>query len=309
MILFFKNKLIPPVFFVLLICSCKNEVVLNISPQRQLVVLSNFSPEKPLKLTLQTTNPVSDGAFDYPTERTVQLFVDDLFIENLNYVLPLNLDTRPFYTSSVSLEANREYSIQIEKDELFSEVTASSIIPQKPPLPELNLTEQSVVFDSLDSTIEKHILETRIRFPKSVSNDQYYHLVVYRNIVLVENDTTLTFLEYLNPRPVSMVPYTILSSDTGVLIDESDFDTEEIEMSTRFSFSHHSASEIKTPIIFELRKITSDYYYFHKSLEEQNANNIETALLYVHPVAVHNNINGGVGNFSAYNEAIDSIIW
>jgi len=294
--------------------ACEKEIELDLRGQEKLVVFSNFTPDSLFKLHLSTSfvNTDNNVAPTYPENATIQLFENGTYLENFIYQQN-DPDEIPFYYSNVNPRVGVEYSIIADAGN-HPTIKSNNIIPKKPIIENHQLVTSVLIECDEFSGVFENTTVARLKLPHDDAQPKYYHLRTWRNLTffdIIGNDT-ITIFSY----PVALlltlpnnVDHTLTEHEPNILFSSKVFaeSPEGIEISSTFFFKPDS--ELRTPIYLEIRQVSEDYYLFHKSVGEQESNSSSTVSLPSRSVIIHNNIDGGIGNFSGYNVTVDSLAW
>ncbi len=295
--------------------ACQKEIIIDLPKEQKLVVLSNITPDSTLKASISVSTKLNDSlAFVYPEDLTVQLFKDDVFLENLR-LEPANgyYSLTPHYFAQNEITANGAYSLRIE-DSRYPKVKAEATIPSQIPITSWEIKNRSVSRDTAYGGWEEVRLATELRFPVSTDEDQYFHLTAWRDIISYEviyRDTIVfdSWREELDLRPTGNLHLTPLSHELGFLLNGKDIAQSEAVLEFELNLFHDPFYEYRSPVYFVLKHVSKDYYLFHKSITRQDGSNYREKQLFENPVFIHNNIEGGLGNFGAYHSTVDSLYW
>jgi hypothetical protein len=285
--------------------ACETPAVFPERPER-LVVISNFSNDRVLKVQVSRSRPVLDGAntTEYILDATVELFEEGTFLERLK------LDERDFppsYTSKLVIpQANVWYTIKVSAPG-FDPVHARSSIPSSIAIEELSVGPATFQPSSRPNHKWCQYLAT-ISFKDPPNERNYYHLNFYQEIlemIGLEGDTI-----YGNGRFQRMFfsnlqndNYQTAGANGGILLSDQRFDGQLYTNEFLLRFELHNKERLGM-LLAELRSVSEDYYLFETSLTRQQSSPGEPI---VAPILLYNNINNGVGIFAGYTASRDSV--
>ena len=301
------------IFISVMLVACQDEVAVNIPQNQKLVVLSNFTTDSLFKASVSVSAPLNNYNFEYPDDLEFQFYKDDIFIENLSFKASDDpFFIAPYYFSNTPIEEGVEYSIRINHPS-YPSIYSKNSIPSAVDISSFDLIGRSMVLDSSGVGVEHYIIRSRVQFP--VHDDQpYFHLLAWQQLIYYDVINGDTIQDHIGFEPLYITAatsfsYTRLYDDQGILINQNDLRQSVTKLILEFDLYRYPDFEFKSPIYITLRHVSKDYYLFHKSLAEQGDTDNNQSLLYTSPAFIHNNIEGGIGNFSAYNTSIDSLFW
>jgi hypothetical protein len=175
----------------------------------------------------------------------------------------------------------------------FESIQATTIIPE--PSTISNLTIRNQIIQQSELNEYKKIVRYTVQFNiDHFGSNRYYHLVFYNEYQGVSG------LWLINPEPSDNQPF-INHYNYGVLIDRNNL----VEgRPLIFNFLDWVVNDNSLKRVYvELRTVTADYYKYHSSLARQL---IVRKDPFAEPVTIFNNIEGGYGNFSGFNQNVTS---
>lgn len=302
------------VFSALLFSACEEDIQLDLSGNKKLVLLSNFQPNEIFTISLSTSIPVGSAdslTAHYPSDARIQLFKDGQYLSDFDHIpLPRN-NQRPIYITDHRPEVGSTYSVKAQYKD-YPEVNASSLLPKAPKMQTPEVVKWEEFIDPADSMFYSYFAQVKLPVDISSSTKTYYHLFVKQLVIqyeVVGTDTLKTYTEETLFSTLPNIDALALEFETGHLIQSNNLASSNGGILVEFNFGINRNFELNSPLFFELRQVTRDYYFFHKTREEQEAANFQQSILYNEPVLIHNNINGGLGHFSGYNATIKRLIW
>ncbi|MFK7806575.1 MAG: DUF4249 family protein [Saprospiraceae bacterium] len=279
--------------------SCEEEETLDFSEDKKLVLLSNFSPDSLLRVSLSTTIAIN-GAFgtttNYPNDAVVEFFEDGIFKEQLSYHSGNDL-IAPFYFSNFNPKIESNYLLQAKVND-FREIESRGKVPPVVNIQSLSLTDSTVVEDANILGRLIYNLSVELLLENILDTTQYFHLKAYRFINGKTRACNLSTAEGTG---------TPLLHESGVLLRSSDFQQGELNVGIDFIFNENIES--KSPIYLELRHTEENYYRFHKSIGEQEAFSANQSVFSSEVFFIYNNVENGLGNFSGYSAVLDSLLF
>lgn len=293
--------------------ACEKEIQLDLPQQEKLVVFSNFTPDSLFRVYLSTATPKSNAnSFPlFPQNASIQLYENESLLGDCTLQNTPDQNGLPHYTLNAFPKEEASYRLEVSVPN-YPSVKAKNTIPKVVAIERLErkfLTEEKQPYDNESI----YFMDASLRFTPQTEEAQYFHLIVYREVVnyTVWGTDTIknTFRETLELFPPKF-EHTPLFYEPGFVFQNTAFkDSRPAIIDLSFQFNHYPDNELKSPIYFELRHVSEDYYLFQKSLEEQDISAFRQSLLFSEPVLVYNNIEQGIGNFSGYSAAIDSLYW
>lgn len=291
------NQILGLSLILCLMMACEEEINIDLPDQQKTVVISNFTTDSLFRVFLSHSNSITNDDFSYPENATIQFFKNGDFIENLTFEQG-ELEHAPYYFSDKPLEVNGAYSIRIEL-EGHSTVEAEGLIPPLVTAVDWQLVEQK---RGPDGFLLK--LQTELSFRDTSYSDPYYHLTFWQKGTIP--DKGIGNIDQADLAPTSKFILIKLKHENGALLDVSNLVTAERKLDLGFVGEF---SDISDTLCMSLRHVSRDYYLFHKSLNDQRLSSNQQDIIFADPTITHNNILGGLGNFSGFSEISDSLIW
>jgi hypothetical protein len=289
--------------------ACEREIELDLPVEQKVVLLSNFSPDSMFRVSLSTSIPINNTTVQapvYPSDAIVQLYENEAYVGDFDYRSGDTL-VLPAYVLNVRPTQGSNYSIRAFTPS-FPTVSASNRVPAPVAMEPLMANDISVMEDNTRPGVFSYQLSTTLAATVSQDTQQYFHVLAWRKIVVVNNGVVIS--TYKRPLDISFgvtISIAEILHESGYLLDAAVFRAETNGIPIRLSFSYNSNTEMKSPVYVELRHVSVDYYRFHKSVGEQELTANEQSLLSTEAYFIHNNIKGGIGNFSGYSAVIDSL--
>jgi hypothetical protein len=242
----------------------------------------------------------------YPADASIQLYENEIYVGDFVYN-PGAAPVLPAYVLNVKPKPGSSYSIHASNPS-YPAVSASNTIPPPIVMEPLSAEDISVMEDKTRPGVFLYQLSTTLAASVSQDTQQYFHVLIWRNIVEVINGVVIS--TYKRPLKISFgvnISLTEILHEDGYLLDAAAFRGETNGIPIRITFQYNSNKEWKTPVYVELRHVSQDYYLFHKSVGEQELTADKQSLLSTEAYFIHNNIKGGIGNFSGYSSVLDSL--
>ena len=301
-------------FSLLLLFGCVEEVELDLPELApQLVVLSNFTTDQELQVSVASTrSAVSDAVepFIYYTEADVRLWngLDEL--EVLELVFPETPESTPYYRAKGFVpQVGVRYTVKVNV-EGFDEVTATSEIPAP-----VSITAVSLDTDIRQGrTQDMSELDFRVRvsFADPAGEANYYHLRFFQELARyrIEGPDTIVNLATTQRRPLAVsslsdaLPFLTYADQLGILIRDDVLDGLLSEFAFEGSLTFNSQLYLPTNFVVELRSISKEYYDFHASVARQGQSNGP----FSSGIDLADNIGGGVGNFGGFSSSTSTLV-
>lgn len=297
-----KNKLLICLLFGLL-SACIQDIDIELLPESaQLVINAHFSPDPTWQISV--TNSIATGTSPLNlgniSDAAVEIYEDGVFKGNAQYVPPLTnslgFEFRAFYTWEYLPEPGKEYELR---------VTAPGYPPAtaKDRIPTVAASISNPTYLAFDASQEN--ITVAVELTDTDPAASWYHLIFYyraidqpeiklpvrnyRSDFAVSSDANGIFLEYLG--------------STGLLFDDKLFENGSRRMLIDLEAIPVAFSPPGTFVtgIFEvqaeLRSVSAAYYDYYASSVRQFE---LSASVFVEPIRVFNNVQGGLGNFSGY---------
>lgn len=295
-------------FLIVLLFSCEKQRFLNVPlSETQYVINGLFSVGNQCSIEISQSQYLNDtNAVKNVGNANVSLFEDDIFIEELTYVVPpigKNLGT---YKSNFSnFVKTKKYSIKALVGE--KTISAEDVIPNQ-------VAKISRFIGTLESDPAEESLKYELDFTQQSSDKQYFHIILQQRWVtydLPPGDSNVSFHPWFNRSiypeqvPIGFIPSTSEPFNlrlggplNGIMFDNQNM----LGLTKLLPFSARNAKKpwpnayLESRVI--LRTVSSNYFKYYFS-STQYYRTKGTPL--TEPVIIHNNISGGLGNFSGYS--------
>ncbi|HHS95377.1 MAG TPA: DUF4249 family protein [Phaeodactylibacter sp.] len=299
-------------FMLFFFLSCEREISLDISDEQKLVLLSNFNPDSSFRLTLSTTIPITRALGQepaYPNNAQIQLFEDGNSCGDFVYDQG-DAVRSPFYYLDKKPEVGKDYMIKISVED-FPDISANNQVPPAVGIGAFSLID-SMHLQEDNPDLFFYVFRALLQVDRPVVDSlQYFHITAFRMVrefTIVGNDTLWTMHKksLALEAPVSEDIRTIFH-EKGFLLKGSYFDSHQDKIALELSFFHNRAKETGGTVYLALRHVSKDYFLFHQSIGEQEVQGASENILSTEAYFIYNNVQGGIGNFGAYHEVLDSL--
>jgi len=290
-------------FLLLTFYACENEFELEIPEQNKLIILSNFNQDSIINLVLGVPVGDSNGSIIYPNNARIELFENGNYVENLTYVasFPGFVST---YQSSIIPKANSRYKI-IATYEDRPEAKAENVIPERA---KINFIEPQTS-DTVQHPFFQYVVQSKLNIDPLENGPNYFHLKAFLRHQYLEIFLGDTLSYFLNKDIKIEIPPSInhldISHEEGTLVAQVNL-INSLQIPLDFNFGIDPAAD-DWNIILEFRNVSESYYLFHESVGKQERAGPNSNFLSIPSTLIYNNIENGIGNFSAYNVSIDSL--
>ncbi len=274
--------------------------------EQELVVYAHFGVDESMKVYLtHTRDPLKPNQSFKPIEdATIKVYQDGELVSQVNRSGEPDKDLEhvALYNTGIHAIGGSRYQIEVMA-EGYKNARSVEVAPHH------KATIRG--FESLESNDENDLY--RLLFSDDDSEDNYYQLIVKA----LEYDIldSLISEEIVNYELIRSVAFTHFDNNTrawtaiypeyaGFLFTgvqgEGDLKELFIEIPSEertVNETHDYAYKV------ELHSVSNAYFLYHESLQAQlSDNNVLTE-----PTRIYNNIEGGFGNFSAYNAAVTEV--
>ncbi len=288
--------------------TCEEDLVFDQpEPASKLVVISNFTSERALRVQVSRSRPVLDNSpGEYISEARVWLLKGEELLEELELVIPQNTKSGPFFTTRNStLEVGVDYTIKVEAPG-FETIMAKSKIPPITALSEFVMDDIQVE-ETPDHKL-RYSFSVSLRFEDDPSQKNFYHLILYQRIndYIEMNGDTVVVDSRLYPvyfgKSINSNQVTAHLSG-GLLLEDDPFKG---DYSFRFSAVIDPEIQLISKLFADLRTVSDDYYFYYRSLSR--IKDADGGGFFGDPVILYNNILNGHGNFAGFSQSQDSIL-
>lgn len=283
-------------FFLCTMLACEKPLILNYKDvEIKQSIIGTFQQNKEIKIYISKSKRIDDNTpVEFISNAKVQLFEDDVFVENLSFVLENANTNLGYYISTLKTKVNKKYKI-ISSVEGLPTAEAEEILMTKPNI----LSNQLLQYpDSLD-IYKKGMIDFTIQ--DSASTKDYYVINVYEFVKSFKidslGDSIFSSNNYQSSFTINEFPRR--STQSKLYIKDDIFNG--IQKNFRIEFQGFVLNNpyiIEQKVYFEIAKIGVGYYNYFLSDQENKSgvsnNNKE-------PKSLISNIKNGYGHFSSYN--------
>jgi regulatory protein YycI of two-component signal transduction system YycFG len=287
--------------------ACERPIDLTIEePDPQLVVLSNFTADRNMQVRVSRTQSVLDTEPPAPVlDADVRLFKGEEFVQRLILLSEEGQD--PFYTTQdFKPEIAVTYTIKVEAPG-FAPIEAMSQIPVKIDIQSLKVSDYLLEKNPEGEALYRFSVTIGFSDPQTENN--YYHLNLYQQVydyMLDGQDTIFGKNEFFPIQFNQIIDNNFILAyfDGGVLFEDTPFNGSIVSYTFPISFNLNTEEEVPGKLVVELRSVSEEYYFYQRSLSQQQQN---PGAPFAEPVTLYNNIVNGQGIFAGYSSSLDSV--
>jgi hypothetical protein len=290
-----KNTLQYLMFFCTLF-ACEKPLILNYKNiEIKQSIIGTFQQNKEIKIYISKSKRIDDNTpVEFISNAKVQLFEDDVFVENLSFVLENANTNLGYYISTIKTKVNKKYKI-ISSVEGLPTAEAEEILMTKPNI----ISNQLLQYPDSLNIYKKGVIDFTIE--DSASTKDYYVINVFEFVKSFYIDTLgdTIFSNNYYQSSFTINEYPRRSTQSKLYIKDDIFNG--IQKDFRIEFQGFVLSNpyiIEQKVYFEIAKIGVGYYNYFLSDQENKSgvsnNNKE-------PNSLISNIKNGYGHFSSYN--------
>lgn len=293
-----------------LLISCEKPVEFSIpNPDPKLVILSNFTHNQPLEVTVTRSEPLlaSDTSYVAISNAEVKVYEGEELLETLEFIPRPSPEGLFFRAKHFRPEIGTVYTLKVKAPGLPM-VTAQNSIPEPVSITqyEINNVEASTTFQGGAINYE-YTLDLAFKDPIALGN--YYHLLLKQNkfaAAIGDGTPSATYSEEPILVEVLNASNELVSYHRGgYLISDMNRNGKTFRYRLRLATSTKDINEELGQLHVELRTASSDYHLFHTSISNQRQSSGEPV---DQPVIIYNNIQEGYGIFAGYSNVQDSIL-
>ena len=294
---------------------CESDFEVDGKGIEKIVLLSNITPDSTFRVHLSSSTFISDTNLPSPpTDAHIEIFENDASLGIFNLDRSNTYDSPQFVLNKKPCRGC-EYKVIANSSDL-SQVESTTTIPSEIQDLEVKIVnhDKNVIKDGYGNNFESHDYIVTIN-SADFDPDAHYHLIIWKEdkpYDVINGDTMIyssareEIFYFIQNENLQFIE---LFHEFGTLIDGKDL-VNQNGITLWFGFSAFQNSSLNTPINIELRKTNTDYFRFHKSVAEQERSEFSsTAILADEAIPIYNNIQNGLGNFSAYLSSIEEIEW
>jgi len=289
---------------ILLATACVTPVQIDFAEaEQELVVYSHFGGDEAMKIYLShTRDPLKPNErFNPIEEATIRVYRDSVLVSSSNRMPDEKVEYAALYEVDVETVVGSEYKIEIVADG-YKNIQATETVPRQ------RVDTRS--FSFVEETEESKIFQLLFSDDDSVEN--YYQLVV--KVIECSREGEILkeeAVDYQINRSSNFMHFeakgskkweAIYPKHAGYLFtgvpSVAGFKELLIEIPNEGRLFGGGVTDFKYRV--ELYNVSDSYFLYHQSVKSQltNENPLDE------PVRIFNNIEGGFGNFSAYNRSL-----
>lgn len=276
--------------------ACEKPLILNYKNiEIKQSIIGTFQQNKEIKIYISKSKRIDDNTpVEFISNAKVQLFEDDVFVENLSFVLENANTNLGYYISTIKTKVNKKYKI-ISSVEGLPTAEAEEILMTKPNI----ISNQLLQYPDSLNIYKKGVIDFTIE--DSASTKDYYVINVFEFVKSFYIDTLgdTIFSNNYYQSSFTINEYPRRSTQSKLYIKDDIFNG--IQKDFRIEFQGFVLSNpyiIEQKVYFEIAKIGVGYYNYFLSDQENKSgvsnNNKE-------PNSLISNIKNGYGHFSSYN--------
>ena len=296
--------------------SCLEPIDIPVPEQTpQAVAIANFNPDDFIRVFVSREKSVnSTDSTIYITDASVGILLNDRVQGRFTFVPAKGeYPNAPYYRSNFKPRSGRSYTLAVEIPD-NPPLLATNSIPTPVPIEEIEVDSVVVDYPFLDRTTAVYTFFGKIKIFDPPGVDNFYHLAEVLVPIdwysLSQGDTCcIQFNRDTIRSPVSILDsqdpaFLALIQEDGFVFTDRDFDGEAKRIPYRSAVTVNTGFELVSRLQVELRSVSGDYYRYHSSFTRQLAAR-ESPL--AEPVIIFDNVENGLGNFSGYSIARDSV--
>lgn len=293
----------------LLLISCEKPADFFVpSPDPKLVILSNFTHNQPLEVTVTRSEPLlaSDTSYVAISNAEVKVYEDETLLEVLEFVPRPSPDGLFFRAKKFRPEIGKVYTLTVKAPGLPM-ITAQNSIPEPVTISQYEIAdvEASTTFQG-GAVNYNYTLNLAFKDPQVKGN--HYHLLLKQSkfaAAIGDGTPSSSYMEEPQLVEILSASNKLLSYHRGgYLISDLDRNGQTFRYRLRLQTSTKDSNEQLGQLHIELRTVSTDYHQFHTSIHNQRQSSGEPV---DQPVIIYNNIQEGYGIFAGYSNVQDSI--
>jgi Domain of unknown function (DUF4249) len=289
------HKLLKYIILILIFTSCDKYLEIDV-------------PSKPSEVVINSINS-ADSLFQFHITKSVEIGnnFSGFYIENAviniyeNEILKESIIhfQKGLYKSTIKPIINNSYKIEVIPQD-FEIAIANIQIPQPPQIISSSFEKTFINYDYVD---------IKLKIDDPANEENFYMINVktfeeFEGLILPYTAGVFSYFESFDPN----LDLWINHNGIQALISDKIFDGNEYEFSiliAKGNFLHNRRIYGKGMANVYINSISKDYFLYAKSYKDQlDAKNNPMA----EPVKVHTNIENGLGIFTIYSTAKDSIV-
>ncbi len=311
-----RQYLVVAILLILGISSCLEPIDIPMPENDpQAVAIANFNPDDFIRVFISREKSVnSTDSTIYIEDATVQVLLNERIQGKFTFIPAKGeYPNVPYYRSNFKPRIGRSYTLSVDIPDNPS-LLATNSIPDPVPLEEISIDSIAIDYPFLDRTTAVYTFFGKIKIFDPPGVDNFYH---FSDVVvpidwysLSQGDTCcIQFNQDSIRTEVSILDsqdpaYLALRHEDGFMFNDRDFDGQAKRIPFRTAVTINTGFQLVNRLHVELRSVSGDYYRYHSSFTRQLAAR-ESPLS--EPVIIFDNVENGLGNFSGYSIARDSI--
>lgn len=293
----------------LLACGCAREVVIDLPEEEpKVVAICHFTEGEHFKVNISLSQEVNDGSDpEFPGEVDVTLSVNGQFYDALYRERGVG---NTYYWKSHKAKIPREgirYNLDVRVPG-YPVAEAGSSIPRHYGIGPFQILTSDLQVSEIGNGMNELRIPIELKLDELPDHGRYFAFFLNHDMQVYES---------LSP-PVAdytkeQVPTNFLSDgrtisllhnipEPVVLVNENYWDDNRKSLFLTARIPYDPDTERPKKLYISWRTLSEEFYRYHLSLSRQGGN-----LPLSDPDAVFNNVEGGLGNFSGYSIAIDTI--
>lgn len=291
-------------FFLLPSCERDARIDLEALPP-ELVVLANFSNLDTLEVVVSKTRPtLSEEHAEYVSDGAIEVFIDGFFADRLGFDPSPSPGVIPgYYISSKVVPQPGQHFRMVLDVPGFKQVQAQSTMPYPVEI-DTAFTNLLIEKGDVDEFYNQATITIGVKILDPPSSGHFYHLNFYQQgydlhfepdgdtlktsffslpLVVVSDDDAIPLIPYIESR--------------GALFSEEALSSNQGELSFTGSFQYRKNDQELGDFLIELRSVSPEYYYFHRSLARQYQASHDP---FSEPVILYTNVENGQGVFAGF---------
>ncbi len=292
-------------FMLFLLPSCERGARIDLDAlPTELVVQANFSNLDTLEVVVSKTRPsLSEEDIVYVSNGAIEVFVGDFFVDRLGFI-PSPIPQFPGYyiSSKVVPQPGEHFRMTLDVPG-FKRVQAQSTMPYPVEI-DTAFTNLLIEKEEVDVTNNMATITIGVKILDPASPGHFYHLNFYQqgyDLYIEQDGDTLKTSFFSLPLVIEpeddaipLIPYI---ENRGVLFTEEALAGNQGELSFSGAFKYRREDQELGDFIIELRSVSPEYYYYHRSLARQFQASHDP---FSEPVILYTNVENGLGVFAGF---------
>lgn len=285
------------ILFTIIVLSCEKDLEIKInSNEIKQVVNGKIRENENIIIYLSKSKMFNDNSsVEFISNAVVQLYEDDIFVENMPFVIENSLNGLGYYTSTITAQENKKYKIVSTTPNLKT-IEATELLLPKPVITNQILLQYP---DSNDIYVKAKL---QLTLKDSLGIKNYYFLNLYERIkyftAINGNDTTFDYHFYGSEYSVAELSKKNTNFNR-IYFDDSKFNGTIKTLNISFNGIVFTQSNIVEHLVFvEISSIGEGFYNYFLS-EQENRSGVGN--INKEPISLLSNIKNGYGHFSSAN--------